>query len=240
MIVNISDLKPNMMVIYKINFPNGKIYIGLTTDLKRRMWEHNAPISPNKKRPICDYAIAKYGKITEIEILEFINNSNLLGIREQYWINYYHSNDKTVGYNLTIGGDTSQLIGENNNRSVFTNEQVLDIRKRRFLKERKKDVYKDYKDYSFATFEHIWLGRGYPDIGKEYIIPTNSISRQQYSSEANTGVKNGRAKFSIDQIKEIRQRYNNGETISNILKDFNFVSRATIYRIVHNQVYKDI
>jgi hypothetical protein len=28
----------------------------------------------------------------------------------------------------------------------------------------------DYKDFSFATFEKIWLGKGYPEVGKEYII----------------------------------------------------------------------
>lgn len=37
MIVKISDLQPNMMVVYKINYKNGKIYIGSTIDLKRRM-----------------------------------------------------------------------------------------------------------------------------------------------------------------------------------------------------------
>lgn len=61
--------------------------------------------------------------------------------------------------------------------AVFTEEQVLDIRKRRYLGERKKDVYLDYADYSFGTFEKVWLGRGYSNIGKEYIIPTHSISR---------------------------------------------------------------
>ena len=40
MIVKISELKNNMSVIYKINYKDGRFYIGLTDDLKRRMSEH--------------------------------------------------------------------------------------------------------------------------------------------------------------------------------------------------------
>lgn len=242
MIVKTSELKPNMMVIYKINYPNGKIYIGFATDLKRRMWEHNTPISSslNKKRQICDYAIAKYGKITEVEILEFVTDIKQLEEREKYWIAYYNANNKDIGYNITPGGDACDQIGEDNVNAVFTNEQVLDIRKRRFLQERKKDVYKDYSNISFSTFEKVWLGHGYPNIGQEYLIPTNSISRQEYSSNANSGIKNGRAKCTIEQIKEIRQRYDNGESIASIAKDFTFVKRNTVHRIAHREVYKDV
>jgi len=122
----------------------------------------------------------------------------------------------------------------------LTNNQVLDIRKRRYLGERKKDVYLDYSDYSFATFERIWLGKGYPGIGKEYLIPTNSISKQEYSSAANKGLNNGRAKCSKEMILEVRKRYDNGESISSILKDFSYVSRNTIRRIALRESYKDV
>ena len=58
------------------------------------------------------------------------------------------------------------MAGENNPRAVFSNKDILDIRKRRFQGERKKDVYKEYRDRSFGTFENIWLGRTAPHIGK--------------------------------------------------------------------------
>lgn len=235
-IVNIKDLERNISGIYKINYPNGKCYIGLSVDIKRRIWEHN---SPTKAKMPCDLAIQKYGKIEEIEILE-ICAEDKLNERERYWINYYDSTNRDRGYNLTKGGDSSGLIGETNLKSVFTNEQVLDIRKRRFQGERKKDVYADYLDKSFSSFEHIWLGRGYTNIGKEYIIPTNSISRQEYSSKANIGVKNGRAKFTEGEIKDIRSMFDNGIKIKDIHDKYNTVSRSTISRIAHRQVYKDI
>lgn len=33
--IKLKDLKPNIMGIYKINFSNGKSYIGLSIDIKR-------------------------------------------------------------------------------------------------------------------------------------------------------------------------------------------------------------
>lgn len=237
MIIKVKDLQSNMMGIYKINYPNKKIYIGLSCDIKRRIQEHN---NINKAKSPCDLAIKKYGKIQEIEILEFVNDKNLLKEKECYWIQYYQSNDKDKGYNLTPGGDNSEQYGELSAKAIFTNEQVLDIRKRRFLGERKKDVYLDYSNYSFATFEKIWLGHGYPGVGENYIIPTNSISRQEYSSIANKGLNNGRAKCSKEMILEVRDRYDNGESIPSILKDFPHVSKNTIRRIALRESYKDV
>ena len=242
MIVKVVDLQPNMMVIYKINYPNNKSYIGYTCDLKRRTWEHNYRRPKGKKIPDCDLAIDEFGPIEEIEILEFINDINKLEEREKYWINYYNTyKDKTKGYNETPGGNGSGMPGELSARAKLSNNDVYNIRKRRFNGERKKDVYIDYEQQiSFAGFENIWLGNGYTEIGKEFIIPKNSISRQEYSSKANSGLNNGRAKCTIEQIREIRQRYDNGESIASIAKDFTFIKRNTVHRIAHREVYKNV
>lgn len=239
MIMLVKDLPNNFMCIYKLNYPNGKIYIGLSRDLKRRMYEHN---NFNKAKMPCDLAIQKYGKIQEVEILELIEDELLLEEREIYWIKLYHSNDKNIGYNLTAGGDGSGKANENSPMAVFTNEEVYDIRKRRYVGERKKDVYKDYSNKSFATFERIWLGRGYPNIGQEFIIPPHSISRQEYSSKANSGLRNGKAKCSIEDIFDIREKYDNGLSIADIYNSYyrNKVSKNTVRRIALRESYKDI
>lgn len=56
--------------VYKITFPNGKIYIGISNNMYRRMLEHNTDFRNNL--PI-ENAIKKYGKITQFEILEIID-----------------------------------------------------------------------------------------------------------------------------------------------------------------------
>lgn len=101
MILKISEIPDKYCCIYKINYPNGKFYIGQTVDLKRRMYEHN---NFNKAKNPCDLAIKKYGKITEIEVLESNLSKEKLNEREMYWISFYNTTDKNIGYNIACGG----------------------------------------------------------------------------------------------------------------------------------------
>lgn len=226
--------------IYKLNFPNGKIYIGYSCDIRRRMWEHN---DPKKGKALCDKAINKYGKFDKVEILEFLPGAtpDILKEREAYWISYYNATNKEIGYNLMANGDGSGKPNEESPNAVFSNAQVLDIRKRRYLGERKKDVYKDYENFSFSTFEHVWLGRGYPNVGQEYIIKPYTKSRAEYSSEANRGVKNGRAKCTEEEVKEIRRLYDEEKlSFGQIAQRFPQISKSSARRIALRETYKDI
>lgn len=226
--------------IYKLNYPNGKIYIGYSCDIFRRMQEHN---NFTKAKNPCDLAIKKYGKITKVEILELLPQATQeeLKDREKYWIAYYNSTDRNIGYNLTPGGDASDYSDEDNSQAVFSNEQVFDIRKRRFEGERKRDVYQDYLNFSFSTFEHVWLGRGYPNVGTEYLIPTHSKTRAEYSSEANRGVKNGRAKCTEEDVREIRKLYEEKHlSFADIALLYPNISKSSVRRIAIRESYKDI
>lgn len=84
------------MIINKIN---GKKYIGLSNNMKRRKYEHFAPHRANSKMHISK-AITKYGR----DKFEFITLENCtvdkLAEREQYWIKLYKPE-----YNSTEGGD---------------------------------------------------------------------------------------------------------------------------------------
>lgn len=235
MIIKVSEIPDNYSCIYKINYPNGKIYIGQTNNLKRRIYEHN---NFTKAKHPCDLAIKKYGKINCIEILEEIS-VDCLNDREIYWINYYNSNDKKIGYNLTKGGNS--LRGTDSPKAIFTNEEILFIRKSRFEGKRKVDIYNNYfKHTNFNSFENVWLGNGYLDIGQEYYIPPNQKTRQYYSSIANSGENNSHAKLSKDDVIKIRERYNNGEDYLEIAKDYQFVTKQTIKRVCLKETWKNI
>lgn len=228
-ILNINKLsdKP-ISCIYKLNFPNGKCYIGQTCDIRRRMYEHN---NINKLQQPCDYAILKYGKIEDVEILEEIQNDEILNEREIYWINYYSSNNKKNGYNVTSGGKA--LIGENSHRAKFSKEDVYNIRLRKYNGEFSKDVYKDYSNYSKATFEKVWQYKSYPNIGKELY--------KKYNQSIYSGENTSTNKLTNEDVIEIRNRYKNGETIKNIHDSYkHIVGRTAISNICNRITWKHL
>lgn len=115
------------------------------------------------------------------------------------------------------------------------------LQKQKYEGKKKINIYNKYfSDRSFGTFESIWLGRGYDQIGVEYLIPTNSISKQIYSSIANSGENNNKAKLTKNDVILIRERFDSGETYSEIHKDYSFVKLITIKRVCNRETWKNI
>ena len=95
--------------IYKIVFPNGKHYIGLTTtSLEQRTKEHKN--SAKKGDTYCIYkAIRKYGMVDTLELIEIDTADTIEELCEKeigYIIEYnsYYMNGG-YGYNMTLGGE---------------------------------------------------------------------------------------------------------------------------------------
>lgn len=96
------------MFIYKItNTINKKIYIGqvYNKSVQDRFERHIREVNP--KHPIIlDRAIYKYGKENFVcEQIDSANSLEELNQKEKYWIKYYNSTNRNIGYNLTDGGD---------------------------------------------------------------------------------------------------------------------------------------
>ena len=100
-----------MIGIYKItNLINNKSYIGQSIDIQARFSSHKRTLQWNDPR--VNYPLyrdfKKYGlENFSFEIIEQCSKDEL-NEKEKYWINHYNTYNN--GYNLTLGGEGSQLL----------------------------------------------------------------------------------------------------------------------------------
>jgi group I intron endonuclease len=111
---NTDDLLKTGVYIIR-NQINNKIYIGSSVvSFLKRMWHHNAMLRNKKHKN--SYLQSSYNKHGEenfiFEILENCEKQKCLE-REQYWMDYYKSYDKKIGYNINpIASGTPNMSRE--------------------------------------------------------------------------------------------------------------------------------
>lgn len=223
-----------MIGIYKItNKINGKIYIGQSNNIKRRISEHQ--YKGDSSRVLIDHVIKKYGWDNfTYEVVEECDSSKL-NERETYWIQFYHSNE--TGYNMNLGGDF-QSQGENNGRAILTEEEVREIRTAYANHQRRKEVYKKYADkISFDTFASVWDGTTWSHVMPEVYTEENLL---YYSRQATNGENSYTAILSDNEVREIRRRYVT-ETAKQIYEDYkDRLSYQTLQQILWGRHYKHL
>lgn len=220
----LKDLNKKVIGIYKINFPNGKVYIGMSNDIKRRLKEHYRD-DRYIKYP-CYNALKKYYKnieLLEFDILETLEEENytLLNEKEKFWIKYYKSNSRDRGYNLTEGGIS--LEGVANPFSSFTEKEIEFIQKKLIEGWSNKDLAKNFNCHP-DTIGRINQGKNYYNNKLDYPLRDNT-KRQCVASFSNHNSISKDCFMNIIQdlqakkmtIKEIADKYSlHSSTISNI------------------------
>ena len=223
-----------MIGIYKIeNLNNGKIYIGQSNDIERRFYEHKTK-GKSSRIPL-DVEIQKEGISSfSYEVIEECSIEEL-NQKETYWINFYQSNIK--GYNKNEGG-LSNLIGGQNPKAKLTEEDVIKIRQAYAEHKKQKDVYEEYKDIiSFSYFQNLWQGRSWNHIMPEVFTEEN---KQYYIYQNSNGGNSASAKFTDEEVINIRKRYVN-ENAKTIYEDYkNRVSYQTFQAMLWGRSYKTL
>lgn len=183
----------NISGIYKIDFPNGKVYIGKAVDIKTRIREHNT----DTKQEVLYCAITKYfqNQIPEFYILEEVPREQL-NEKEKYYIALYDSyKDKAKGYNLTPGGDGAAL-GIDNVASKFTQEDVdTIIYLLQFTSISMQKIAEEY-NCSRITIERLNSGTTYFNSNIDY-----PIRKEKYVPKS--GVQNGNSSLNEDQLQQL-------------------------------------
>ena len=194
------------MWVYKItNLINQKCYIGITNNLNKR-WESHKKCKDNKPLYL---AFKKYGIINfEFSIIEEnVSTVEELGEKERYYIKLYKSHISQHGYNITWGGEKCQFDG--NPRTKLTVDDVKEIRK--IYNECKigvSDCWEFYKDkISYSAFEKIWEGTTWKGISSEVYTEQNKLWHKKSSCLKCLGENNCNAKFTNEEILEIRKFY---------------------------------
>lgn len=141
--------------LYIHEFPNKKVYIGISLNYKRR-WKSGCGY---KKTPRIYNAIKKYGweNIRHILVKTNLSKEEACELEKNY-IKLYNSNKKEFGYNLTTGGESGykrgvlhkeqarqRMLGNKYSEGRIISEEtrermVQSAKKRGFTKEQKRKM----------------------------------------------------------------------------------------------------
>lgn len=100
------------MQIYKIiNCLNYKVYIGKDTSSDPNYYGSGVILI----RAIKKYGIENFTK----EIIDTAETKDDLSEKEKYWISFYNSTEREIGYNISKGGDGGDTISNNPNRDII-------------------------------------------------------------------------------------------------------------------------
>lgn len=114
-----------MGACYLLQFPNGKVYVGITLRaVAERFAEHCKLARSGKNRPLYN-ALTKYGpESVTIHTLAASEDWDALQRYERMFIVFYGSNRKGVGYNSTEGGEGVHGLSEESRAKLIASSSV--------------------------------------------------------------------------------------------------------------------
>ena len=192
------------MYLYKItNLINGKGYIGITNDYKRRWANHKCNNDPTMA---IAKAIKKYG-VENFKFEVLLSNIPLEEIddKEIEYIKKYHTHVTEHGYNISKGGryniENVAHIGVKNGRALLTLKEVQYIKDHRDIPEYV--LYDDFSEkISYGSFKDVYLNKTYTDI-KPSVDPYPD--NLKFSCQFTSG-----GKLTYSEVVELRKQYQQG------------------------------
>ncbi len=94
--------------LYVLTFPNNKIYIGISSDSKKRFSQHKSQALAGSKFPV-HQAIRKYGHDNVARTIKCIGARDYIADLEVKMIAALQTQDRSYGYNVTLGGDIGPM-----------------------------------------------------------------------------------------------------------------------------------
>ena len=200
-----------MIGIYKITNPNGKIYVGQSINIEKRLKQHRFGHDGKKTRIY--NSIKKYGWISHTtEILEECE-IKLLNEKERYWQEYFNSFERGLNAMLTETTTKRREFGEEFKQNLKSSKKVYSEDGLKSLKEKLSGTNNPFygKTHSKETLEKIIQANKGKVVSDETKKKMSEIAKKQ-----SIGGGNNYAKKVIDtttnqifsSIKEAAYFYN--------------------------------
>lgn len=226
--------------VYRItNIVNGKSYIGKTGMNFGDRWDNHKSLLRNNhhSNPYLQSAWNKYGESSfEFAVVESVNDSGLLNELEIQYIKQYK--EAGLSYNIHDGGDgglnlgkhlsdeTKRKIGEKN-RVNMTGRKLSEETRRRMSEAQKR------RQYSHGELERRREFSRQLNTGRTRSTETKEKLRKINQDNPPS------AKFTPDDIRDIRQKKANGYKLSELAEMYN-TSACYISSIVHRRRWAHI
>jgi group I intron endonuclease len=189
------------VIIYKTtNLLNGKIYIGQ---------DRNNNSDYLGSGTLLKRAIKKYGLINfKKDIIEYCDSLKFLNEKEMFWISYYNSTNRNIGYNIALGGSGGDTLSNHPNIKEIGNKISLKNKGEKngfYGKNHSDETRKKMQEHSY------WKGKTGFNKGKKKSIDTIEKHKKALLGK----------KLSNDHIKNI----SDGHKVKVIKYDFewNFI-----------------
>lgn len=224
------------MVIYKAEFPNGKVYIGKTINFEMRKYHHiwNSQRFEHS-HIIMSKAIRKYGPDNiKWEIIYECSNVEEMNQKEKEFITLYKSTEHEYGYNMVCGDKQDYQLREN-----FQEEYRVDIIKRK-LKSNGHDPEKYVvitEDLSENILTDYSNKIGIRPLSKKYGISRQRLRRFLLSQDIKIDRDIAKEKNTFVPAKDLEERVINQFKEGKTIKQISELEKLTIMivsRILHD------
>ena len=195
--------------IYKIEFLNGKVYIGQTSrTLKQRQTEHNTKAKNGNTRAVYG-ALRKYNMVGTFELIEIdtADTKEELCEKEIGYILMYRSIEREYGYNRTIGGEGVKGY-------VYTEEErekQSQATKKQFAKPGAREKHSEAQKKRFEDFEE---RKKCGEATKRYYEETPGAREKQSKIKKKHFAKPGEREKQSERLKKYFEKPGVKEKIS--------------------------
>lgn len=245
------------MFVYLItNKLNNKFYIGKTRYLNLRWSQHKCNAFTKRKISPLYTAFRKYGlENFKMTVLKQCNSDQEAYELERVLISLFKSNIRSIGYNLSKGGEGSGgfkvsqknkekyknlYSGEKSHRSKLTNLEVEnminDYLSGNFTSKELANKYKINKNH----VTRILNGYHYKDVNVKIDKETMQyLSNKNRIKNLARGEKNKSSKLTENDVRLIRKLHDEKYTVNYIAKKFN-ITITNVYYIIQKKTWTHV